>query len=145
LTYINYIILFDICQLFIFYATPYYLGECGERAEGYRMWTYKMFFRIWRVSTGSHISSCRTSQGNATSGDGSWQAYPNEPSFDDWTDRQTVLPNGKIILYQLAPTPEIQVDDGANIIVFEHGIYGERVVGGIQNCPSELPMWVPVA
>ncbi|MNR39259.1 hypothetical protein D3C85_1574530 [compost metagenome] len=63
----------------------------------------------------------------------------------DWTDRHTVLSNGKIVIHQLARTPEVQVDDGANIIVFEHGVDGERVVGGIQNRLSQFPLWVPVA
>jgi hypothetical protein len=60
------------------------------------------------------------------------------------TDRHTVLSNGKIILYQLAPTPDIQVDDARNIIVFKQGIDGERVVGGIQNRLSNVPVRIPV-
>jgi hypothetical protein len=52
--------------------------------------------------------------------------------------------NSKIVKHQLARTPEIQVDKGANIVVFEHSVYYEERVVPKEQAPvstsEPLPM-----
>ncbi|MFC4766004.1 hypothetical protein, partial [Effusibacillus consociatus] len=49
-----------------------------------------------------------------------------------------------IVVYQFAGTPEVQVDDGGDIIVFQQGIDREGVVGRIQDRLSHFPTRIPV-
>jgi len=69
---------------------------------------------------------------------------PIDHFSSDGAGRNAIRAECNIVCYQFAGTPGIQVDDAANIIMFQHGIDGESVVGGIQNRFSQFPLRVPV-
>jgi len=69
---------------------------------------------------------------------------PADHLASNGADRNAIGANFHFIVYRMPGTPEIQVDDGGNIIMFQHGIDREGVVGRIQERLSHLPVRVPV-